>query len=203
MSSLQSLKHTAGIQITLSGLSPRFTLDTMVLDECSPITVFLQSEHEARRFRDKVKFDFFKPAFIKTPIEEIHVLGSEEDGNAGPRSVAGYVKRREGSRRAIDPPPQSNAKSEKQLDRKPDKEAEGLESGSGSGNGGEDGEGGSGDRGRDGKKEDQQQNEEKREQTYEGDYEDQFVWPEDEQVRMSMTLTRRGCLQCWMWDSEI
>jgi len=66
----------------------------MVLDECSPITVFLQSEHEARRFRDKVKFDFFKPAFTKTPIEEIHILDSEEDGNADPRSVAGCEAQR-------------------------------------------------------------------------------------------------------------
>jgi hypothetical protein len=67
----------------------------MVLDECSPVIIFLQSEHEARRFRDKVKFDCFKPAFIKTSIAEIDILDSEEDGNADPRSVAGYVKRRE------------------------------------------------------------------------------------------------------------
>jgi hypothetical protein len=44
-------------------------------------------------------------------------------------------------------------KSEKQLNRKPDKEADGLESGSGSGNGGEDGEGGAGDGARDEKME--------------------------------------------------
>jgi hypothetical protein len=150
----------------------------MALDECSPVTIFLQSEHEARRFRDKVKFDCFKPAFIKTPIEEIHIDDSEDDGNADLRSVAGYVKRREGVRRSVEPPPRSNAKSQNHLDSRPEKEADGLEAGSGIG--GEDGEGGSGDRGRDGTKSDGQI-EEERDKAGGGNYENQFVWPEDEQ----------------------
>jgi hypothetical protein len=117
----------------------------MVLAECPPAIIFLQSEDEARRFRDKVKFDCFKPACIKTPIEDIDILDSEEDGNSDPRSVAGYVKRREGrQRRAIEPPSRSNNKRGNYTDRGVEKEADGLGAGSGSGNGGEDGEGGSG-----------------------------------------------------------
>jgi hypothetical protein len=134
----------------------------MTLDECSPIPVFLQSENEARLLRDKPKFDCFKPAFIKTPIEEIHIDDSEDDGNTDPRSAAGYVKRREGSRRAIDPPSRSNKKRGNYTDREAEKEADGLEANSGSGNGGEDGGGGSGGGGRDEKKEDEEKREERK-----------------------------------------
>jgi hypothetical protein len=157
----------------------------MVLDEYTSITVFLQSENEARWFRDKVKIDCFKPGFIKTSIAEIDILDSEEDGNADPRSVAGYVKRREeGAPRAIEPPPQSNAKSEKQFDKKPEKEADGLEAGSS--NGGADGEGGSGDRGSDGKMKGRYIEDSNDE--VDGVDEDQLSWPDEFSLGLRKTL---------------
>lgn len=94
----------------------------MALEDETQVIPFLPTENEARRTRDKIRFDRSRPAFIKITASYPH--NAESDFDADPRVAAAEVQRRKGPPRMVYPPPGSTRKSVNNVNETSKKRAE-------------------------------------------------------------------------------
>jgi hypothetical protein len=73
----------------------------MALEDEAQVILCLPTENEARRTRDKIRFDRRRPAYIKTTAS--YPRDTESDFDADPRVVVGEAQHRKGPSRMVYP----------------------------------------------------------------------------------------------------